>query len=934
MNTPPLDRLTAEFERLRLLPAAQWQVLLDACELDGDERSLLRRLLEADAEQSDPLAKVLGSSANRLAVARQLRLGPWQLLHELGAGGMGTVFLAERIDGGFTQKAAIKLLRGFPTVDGLRRLRRERQILATLEHPNIAHLLDGGETGDGQPWLAIEYIDGLPLMTWAARHAPTLANRLALVDAMLGAIAHAHQHLIVHRDIKPGNVLVTHAGQVKLLDFGVARLIDVHDSQAHEASTSVYTPGYASPEQMMGLPITTATDTYSVGVLLRELLGAQRADGKPIDGLRALAIDADLNGIIAKASDPDPLRRYASAAEFQDDLLRYREHRPVRAARMSTWYRARKFALRHRLGVAITILALATLTLFVWRLDHERDRAVAAEAASLRDAASAHATVQFLVDTLDAAAPNMAQSRNVSVRDLLDTARKRLDANTLEPEITRTVQTLLAGIYADLGELKIALELFAQGLAGATPGNRKDALALGEILDRYATLLGQAGQVEQGRQIARQARALRAQFAPGEAAQEAMSLLTQGLLEHRAGDHAKATDLVRQAMQLSTPQAPLPAPLALEITVTLASMLGTNGDCEEAGKIAAQGLEYTKSLPPDDVNRVSLLRAQAISQRMCGKYVQAETTLRKAIAIQQRVVGGHGVRMGLLLNDLALTLNELGHYREASDLLAQSALAGQDLGTNPTETSITLNNRAGILENVGDYTQALALQEQAQAVLDAAAVEPQSFAGRNVARNHARTLALAGQTSKAIEIFSHLLAQAREIDGEDSAEYAMVTWQRALAERRAGQIGAALADTDEAERRFVDLVPHTHAFFAHVHRQRAMLAMLGGDPEKAELEQLAAIRQLENTDTLAIDMAIARSELAEILRVQDRADEARTQMMQALPTLREALLPGEVARAAAERTAARLGMPAAPDMAAPGSANATAGVRPAEAKQD
>ncbi|MBZ0224062.1 MAG: serine/threonine-protein kinase [Dokdonella sp.] len=908
MSSSSLDRFAAAFERLRQMSPEQREQELAALSLDSAQRDQLRRMLEADAQDDDLLARTVNATATRLASTASQRIGPYRLLRELGAGGMGTVFLAQRIEGGFKQQVAVKLLRGFPTSDGLRRLRQERQILAALEHPHIARLLDGGETADGQPWLALEYVDGLPLLQHAAKHAPTLAQRLALFDGMLDAVAHAHRHLVVHRDLKPGNVLVTQDGEVKLLDFGIARLIDLDTKHTEDAtSTRVYSLGYASPEQVAGRAVTTASDIFSLGILLRELLVAQRADGRPVADLEPLRLDADLVGILTRATELEPTQRYASAGEFADDLQRYRENRPVRAARMTRWYRARKFLIRHRLAAFATTCALLVLATFIWRLDQERNRALVAEAASKRDAASAHTTVQFLVDTLGAAAPDVAQSRNVSVRDLLDTARKRLDANTLDPEITRTVQTLLAGVYADLGELKIALELFAQGLAGATPGNRKDALVLSDILDRYATLLAQAGQVEQGRQVAAQARAWRAQFAPGEAEEEAKSLLTQGQLEHHAGDNAKAIELTRQAMQLATPQTPLPAPLALEITVTLASLLGTNGNCEEAGKIAAQGLEYTKSLAPDAVNRVPLLRAQAISERMCGKYVQAETTLRKAIAIQQHVVGGHGVRMGLLLNDLALILNDLGRYREASDLLAQSALAGQDLDSSPIETAITLSNRAGILENVGDYPQALALQEQAQAVLDAAAVEPQSFAGRNLARNHARTLALAGQTSKAIEILAHLLAQAREIDGENSAEYAMVTWQRALAERRAGQIGAALADTDEAERRFVNLVPHAHPFFAHVHRLRAALAASQGELQAAEREQLTAIKQLEDAESIDIDLAIARCELAEIQHAQGRNDDAHATLAAALPRLREALLPGEVARAAAERTAKALG---------------------------
>ena len=258
--------------------------------LDAQERKHLARLLAADADTSDPLARALGDGAARLFDARSERLGPYRLLRELGAGGMGTVFLAERVAGGFAQAVAVKLLRGFPTADGLRRLRQERQILAGLDHPHIAHLIDGGETAQGQPWLALEYVDGLPLLDHAALHAPRLADRLVLFDQMLDAVGHAHRRLVVHRDLKPANVLVNAAGEVKLLDFGIARLIDLDETDSR-TSTRVFSPGYASPEQRSGAPITTATDIYSLGVLLRELTGARRLDGAPAHaGLSALPI--------------------------------------------------------------------------------------------------------------------------------------------------------------------------------------------------------------------------------------------------------------------------------------------------------------------------------------------------------------------------------------------------------------------------------------------------------------------------------------------------------------------------------------------------------------------------------------------------------------------------------------------------------------------
>ncbi|MBN8481751.1 MAG: serine/threonine protein kinase, partial [Xanthomonadales bacterium] len=376
MTTPSLDRYAEDFERLRLLPSDAREAALAALDVGDDERAMLRKLLAADMDTRDPLAQTVADGALRLGERRDERLGPYRLIRELGAGGMGTVFLAERVDGGFTQAVAIKLLRGFPTAEGLRRLRQERQILAGLDHPNIARLLDGGETAEQQPWLALEYVDGLNLLDHAARHAPRLADRLALFDAVLDAVGHAHRHLVIHRDLKPANVLVTTAGEVKLLDFGIARLVDLDTASPRETSTRIFSAGYASPEQREGQAVTTASDLYSLGVLLRELIGGR--DG----GQRTpppLPIDVELGGIIAKATDDDPARRYASAGEMRDDLQAYRDGRPVRAARMTRGYRLRKFLWRQRGWVAASLGALVALGLFVWRLEGERARAVAAE---------------------------------------------------------------------------------------------------------------------------------------------------------------------------------------------------------------------------------------------------------------------------------------------------------------------------------------------------------------------------------------------------------------------------------------------------------------------------------------------------------------------------------------------------------------------------
>jgi tetratricopeptide (TPR) repeat protein len=298
------------------------------------------------------------------------RIGPWTVVRELGHGGMGTVYLADRTDAGFTQRAALKIVRGGPGDHRLvNRLREERRILAALEHPHIARLIDGGATPHGLPYVVMEYVDGLPIDAFCERRQLDLRGRIALFRQVCEAVHYAHQRLIVHRDIKATNILVTADGVPKLLDFGIAKLLDAE--RASDATVfRMITPESASPEQIRGEPITTASDVYALGVLLYRLLTKQRpyrlTSGSEPELIQAVCeqvaaapstivptIDADLDRIVLKALRKEPERRYGGVQDFSEDLQRYLDGRPVLAVPDSRWYRARKFVARHRLGVAV-----------------------------------------------------------------------------------------------------------------------------------------------------------------------------------------------------------------------------------------------------------------------------------------------------------------------------------------------------------------------------------------------------------------------------------------------------------------------------------------------------------------------------------------------------------------------------------------------------
>jgi len=398
MSYEALDpqRLEELFHAVSELDEAQRaEYLAVHCAGDQALREAVENLLEAgcQADAQELLnAPAMHVEALNLAADAELpieRLGPYRILSRLGVGGMGIVYLAERDDDQFRKQVAIKVIPlGAVDREVVRRFRRERQILANLEHPIIARLLDGGVTADGLPYLVMEYVDGIPIDRYAAERRLTVATRLALFRSICNAVAYAHRNLVVHCDLKPGNILVATDGVPKLLDFGIAKLIG--DTTDRETTAALMmTPGYASPEQLRGEPATTATDVYSLGLVLYELLTGARPFQTP-DALRAMrgaeptrptsvvtpeaaeqrsttperlrrALAGDLTTILQKALAYAPADRYLSVEQFADDLDRHVANRPILARPQTIGYRARKFVVRHRLPAGIAVLALASI---------------------------------------------------------------------------------------------------------------------------------------------------------------------------------------------------------------------------------------------------------------------------------------------------------------------------------------------------------------------------------------------------------------------------------------------------------------------------------------------------------------------------------------------------------------------------------------------
>lgn len=514
-----------------LYDAAHWRRLRELADqldtLDGDARAAaLREVQDADPQLAERVRALLDSESGddvdalSAAVQRTLptdaapmpeRIGPFRLLRPLGAGGMGVVYLAERVTPEFTQRVALKLLDGDATRVS-RLVARERRALAALNHPNITAFIDAGADG-GCAWLAMEHVDGEPLLTYCARHDLSIRERVHLFEQICAAVAHAHGQLVVHRDLKPANVLVTTDGTVKLLDFGIALILDPSAEQT--PATRVFTPEYAAPEQLRGERATTATDIHALGLMLFEVMtgtrlpvlerGATHEEWRTAQLARLVdphaptgttrELRGDLGRILAHALAPDPAQRYASALQLREDLQRWREYRPITIARPSVRYVAARFVRRNGALVAVAMIAVLALIGATAFALHQASVAT-------RMAARAEHSKNFLADLLRDANPFASKTSGKSNIALLEGAARRLDAEFFgSPDDQIELRQILAGALSRLGEPKLARSLQQRSVAQIRLRSDERSPQLGDALATLAQTTEDSGDIESARRL-------------------------------------------------------------------------------------------------------------------------------------------------------------------------------------------------------------------------------------------------------------------------------------------------------------------------------------------------------------------------------------------------------------------------------------------------
>src|SRR5450631_4192811 len=647
------------------------------------------------------------------------RIGPYRVLRTLGVGGMGEVFLAERADAEFEHQVAIKVVYGGSVARGVQsRLKIERQILAQLDHANIAHLLDGGSLADGTAYIVMEYVDGVPIDVYCDSNRLDVAARLRLFQAVCAAVHYAHQNLVVHRDLKPSNILVTAAGVPKLLDFGIAKLLNEGQAGRHtlavtHADFRLMTPDHASPEQVRGQAITTSSDVYVLGVLLFRLLTGtgpffipsmrlsdiehaicekdpplpshavkdDSAETRRIADARNLSparlrrvLRGDLDNMVFMAMRKEPERRYASAQQMASDIQRYLDGKPVIARRDTMSYRTSKFARRHWLpvtaGVSLVFLILAfATTTYVQslRIAAERDRVAVQRERAEHERVRAEEVSKFLVDLFKLSDPEENRGNRVTARELLDSSAKRLRAGLNDqPETKAALLSTVGAVYDSLGQYQDALPILDESLQ--LQPQTHDRSRVNTLLELGRARIG-AGKLADAEGSLQEALHLAQNNFGATSLESGHALWELGMLRLQQGQNNDAKDLYIRSLGIletsNAPQADISAVLD-----DLATVYTREQQWALAKQTYERSLEIDRRVLGDNHARVTMrLNNLAIVAQNMGDLPKAESLYREAIRRHERTYGERHPETAAVKGNLGLLLQREGRLAEAEPLL-------------------------------------------------------------------------------------------------------------------------------------------------------------------------------------------------------------------------------------------------------------------------
>ncbi len=731
MSSERWRRLDEIFQKaLDLPPEKRDEFLSEACGDDDGLRKAVDSLLEADRAGEEFLEQPLIPSESSTPLPDGGQLGAYRVVREIGQGGMSTVYLGARDDASFRRRVAIKVIRrGMESEESKRRLRVERQILASLDHPWIARLYDGGETAEGMPYFVMEYVEGLPIDAYCDHHRLTVDERTILFGKVCEAVHYAHQNLVVHRDLKPSNILVTADGNPKLLDFGIAKLLNPELSSPEVEPTATWvrllTPHFASPEQVRGETITTVSDVYALGVLLFKLLTGrlpyvleertpreverivtdhepprpstvvtrvgtgERDDPTPESISRARGVgpqqlarqlDDDLDDIVLKAMRSTPQRRYSSVEQLAEDLRRHREGLPVIARQGNLSYRLSKFLRRNRLAIAGATVVLLLIASFVAatvlqsaEVARERDQA-------RRERDEKQQVLALVEEVFQLADPGQARGETFTVREALDRS-----AGLIGPRLG-TVPALEAALRETIGKIYFNLGLFEEA-----------RIHLAKVLDLHLELHGE------------------------DSLEYVHSLAALGSVFRETGDYGQAEKLTDEALTHARKLVGDRHPGLIEPLNHLVTLYCYRGDYDIASEPSLESLSLAREYLDD--TRSDLAEAvtnRAVVLKKNGDLEGAKELYQEGLAIQQRILGEDHPEVANILNNLAVVVKELGDFESARSLHRRTLSLRRKLyGETHALVAQSLTNLAAVDRENGEYSQAEAGYRESIDILEA-----------------------------------------------------------------------------------------------------------------------------------------------------------------------------------------------------------------------
>lgn len=829
LECPPEDR------------AARLEAL---CGSDASLKAEIESLLEAEADAPsflDDGADVLGirlldEDADDAVLGPTDGVGPYRLIEEIGTGGMGVVYRAERADGHFEQQVALKVLpRYFETDDRVARFRTERQILASLNHPNIARLLDGGVTSAGHPYLVMEYVQGRPITEYCTERDVSLRERLRLLQTVSRAVHHAHSNLVVHRDLKPSNILVTDTGTVKLLDFGIAKLLDPDTAASPPPTTRagqlLMTPEYAAPEQVQGDDVTTATDVYQLGVLAYEMLVGTRpfhversglpeikqavletpptrpstavldrnADGgtpslpRPV-GRWSRALQGDLDDIVMKALRKEPDRRYTSVEALADDLDRVLTNRPIRARPATVGYRFRKFIQRNRgpvlASLAGVLLLVGLSVVYTLQIQNERDRARA-------EAQKSEEVTAFLMDLFEASAPSQALGDTITAATLLNRGLERADALTGQPSVQAQMFDVVGQIYGRLGSYEQAEQVLERAVQIRTQVYGLRAPETVDSRESYGVLLGDAGQYDSAERILRDVLEARETVLQDDVATRATTKRRLAYVLRRQGEYDEAKVLLEESLPVVESHIGERSEEAVAIKSSLAVVLQNLGEYDASESLYRSVLtERRRQMTPPHPKLAMSINSLATLLMNVGQLEEAQSLFEEALHMREDLFGPEHPKVALTVNNLALAHRFQAHFKEAEPLFRRAlSIRRTQLGEEHLSVAISLFGLADLLHRTDRPRAALRTYDEALDIFRDHLGPEHSFTARTrmgLGSVH-QDLSNPKQAADALQ---HGFDQVRRIHSDSSLEYALEAsrFGRFLTERGDTSRGRALLE--------------------------------------------------------------------------------------------------------------------------------------------